>query len=90
MEKEILTKLYDTTKERSTSEEYDRLRRELSAEKEKFLQEIGEEKRVKLEKLTDIIYEMESILGKEDFCNGFSMAIRLIIECVYNEEGDNQ
>lgn len=89
MEKEILTKLYDTTKERSTSEEYDNLRRKLSLEKEKFLQEIGEEKETKLEKLTDIIYEMESILGKEDFCNGFSMAVRLFIECTY-KEGDDQ
>lgn len=89
MEKEILTKLYDTTKERSTSEEYDNLRRKLSAEKEKFLQEIGEEKETKLEELTDIIYEMESILGKEDFCNGFSMAVRLFIECTY-KEGDDQ
>ncbi len=69
MEKEILTKLYDTTRERSTSKEYDNLRKKLSAERERFLQEIGEEKETKLEKLTDIIYEMESILGKEDFCN---------------------
>lgn len=69
MEREILSRLYDTTKERATSTEYNQLRKEFEEKKEKFLGKVGEEYREQLEHLTDIIYEMDSILSKEDFCN---------------------
>ena len=55
------------------------------------MEKVGEDKRSELEHLTDIIYEMNSILGKEDFCNGFSTAVRLYIESTYNnDKGDDQ
>ncbi len=69
MEKDILSRLYQTTRERKTSEEYDNLRGELEKVKEEFLKKVGEDRRGELEQVTDKIYEMDSILGKEDFCN---------------------
>ena len=69
MEKDILSRLYQTTRERKTSQEYDNLRKELERTKEEFLKKVGEDRREELEKVTDTIYEMDSILGKEDFCN---------------------
>lgn len=69
MEKDILSRLYQTTRERKTSQEYDNLRKELERTKEEFLKKVGEDRREELEKVTDKIYEMDSILGKEDFCN---------------------
>lgn len=88
MEKETIIKLYDTTKERNMSSEYDNLRRYYSEESEKFLKKIGEENRAELEHLTNILHEMDDILSREDFCNGFSMAVRLFVESTYKEEGD--
>lgn len=69
MEKDILSRLYQTTKARKTSEEYDNLRRELTALEKEFLRKVGEDKLEELERITDKVYEMDSILGKEDFCN---------------------
>ena len=69
MEKDILSRLYQTTKARKTSEEYDNLRGELEKLQKEFLDKVGEDKRGELEQVTDKIYEMDSILGKEDFCN---------------------
>lgn len=69
MEKDILRKLYQTTREHKPSEEYNKLRGELEKVKEEFLKKVGEDKRGELEQVTDKIYEMDSILGKEDFCN---------------------
>jgi len=69
VEKDILSRLYQTTRERKTSEEYDNLRGELEKVKEEFLKKVGEDRRGELEQVTDKIYEMDSILGKEDFCN---------------------
>lgn len=69
MEKDILSRLYQTTKARKTSEEYDNLRGELEKLQKEFLDKVGEDKMEELERITDKIYEMDSILGKEDFCN---------------------
>ena len=33
---------------------------------------------------------MNSILSKEDFCNGFEMAVRLFIESIYKEREDQE
>lgn len=86
MEKEILTKLYQTTKERSTTEEYDNIRNAFSELKEQFLGKVGENQREELERITDILNELNDITSKEDFCNGFSMAVKLFVECIYNKE----
>ena len=80
MEKETIIKLYNTTKERKTSAEYDNLRKYFQEEKEQFLKKVGEEYQGELEHLTDILYEMDEILSREDFCNGFSVAVKLFVE----------
>ena len=67
VEKDILSRLYQTTRERKTSQEYDNLRKELEKVKEEFLKKVGEDRRG--EQVTDTIYTMNSILSKEDFCN---------------------
>lgn len=90
MEKDILSRLYQTTRERKTSQEYDNLRKELERTKEGFLKKVGEDRREELEKVTDTIYTMNSILSKEDFCIGFEMAIRLFIESIYKERDDQE
>ncbi len=91
MEKEVLSRLYETTNGRKPTKEYYNLNKELQEVKENFLEKVGEDKRAELEHLTDIIYEMNSILGKEDFCNGFSTAVKLYIESTYNnDKGDDQ
>lgn len=90
MEKDILSRLYQTTRERKTSQEYDNLRKELEKVKEEFLKKVGEDRREELEKVTDTIYTMNSILSKEDFCIGFEMAIRLFIESIYKERDDQE
>lgn len=69
VEKDILSRLYQTTRERKTSQEYDNLRKELEKVKEEFLKKVGEDRRGELEQVTDTIYTMNSILSKEDFCN---------------------
>lgn len=89
MEKDILGRLYQTTKARKTSKEYDNLRKELEELEKEFFKEVGEDKLEELERITDKIYEMDSILGKEDFCNGFSMAVKVIIGCIISK-GDDQ
>ena len=57
MEKDILSRLYQTTRERKTSQEYDNLRKELERTKEEFLKKVGEDRREELEKVTDTIYK---------------------------------
>lgn len=90
VEKDILSRLYQTTRERKTSQEYDNLRKELEKVKEEFLKKVGEDRRGELEQVTDTIYTMNSILSKEDFCIGFEMAIRLFIESIYKERDDQE
>lgn len=90
VEKDILSRLYQTTRERKTSQEYDNLRKELEKVKEEFLKKVGEDRRGELEKVTDTIYTMNSILSKEDFCIGFEMAVRLFIESIYKERDDQE
>lgn len=51
MEKDILSRLYQTTRERKTSQEYDNLRKELERTKEEFLKKVGEDRREELEKV---------------------------------------
>lgn len=90
VQREILSRLYETTKERKTSEEYDNLRGELERVREEFLKKVGEDRRGELEQITDTIYTMDSILSKEDFFNGFEMAVRLFLECIYKERDDQE
>lgn len=90
VEKDILSRLYQTTRERKTSQEYDNLRKELEKVKEEFLKKVGEDRRGELEQVTDTIYTMNSILSKEDFCIGFEMAVRLFIESIYKERDDQE
>lgn len=88
MNNDILSRLYQSTEERKTSEEYNKLRTKLEELKEDFLRKIGEDRRQELEKIIDKIYEMDSILSFEDFCNGASITMRYILECVYKERDD--
>ncbi len=90
MEKDILSRLYQTTRERKTSQEYDNLRKELERTKEEFLKKVGEDRREELEKVTDKVHEMDDVLGFEDFCIGFEMAVRLFIESIYKERDDQE
>ncbi len=69
MEKDILNRLYQTTKARKTSEEYNNLRGELEELEKEFFKKVGEDKLEELERITDKVHEMDDILGKEDFCN---------------------
>ena len=86
MEREILNKLYETTKENPTTAEYDELTEKLAEKKEKFLEEIGEDKLEGLEQVTEILFEMNDIDNQENFCEGFSMAVKLLIECLYQRD----
>mgnify|MGYP001147933597 CR=1 FL=1 len=69
MEKDILGRLYQTTREREPNKEYKDLAKKYTQEKEDFMKKIGENNRADLDQLTDTIYAMDNILGFEDFCN---------------------
>lgn len=90
MEKDTLRRLYQTTRARKTGEEYDNLRRELTTLEKEFLKKVGEDKLEELERITDKVHEMDDILGFEDFCIGFEMAVRLFIESIYKERDDQE
>ena len=82
MEKEVLTALYDSIKERETTEEYDNLRERYREIKKRFSKGFEEEKQEELEQLTETLVKLNDIESKEDFCEGFSMAVRLFVECM--------
>ena len=86
--KEILDRLYDTIKERPTTTNYNNLRKEYAEKKDKFLEKVGEQNEEELEDITNILHEMNNILSKQDFCEGFSIAVRLFVEATYKDEGD--
>lgn len=88
MDKEILSRLYEIAKELPVTDEYIRYKEEFAKERDKFLKIIGEQHRQELENLTDIISNMDNELCKQDFCEGFSIAVRLFIESTYKEERD--
>lgn len=69
MEKEILTALYHATEERTMTDEYCRVRSMVQELKENFIEKVGEQNREELDRLTDMINQLNDILGKEDFCN---------------------
>lgn len=88
MEKETLNKLYETTKGGSTPVEYDRLMEKYKEEKEKFLEKVGKENRSELERLTDILQDMENELTKQGFCEGASILVKLLVDCLYQSKED--
>lgn len=90
MEKDILRRLYQTTRARKTGEEYDKLREELAKLEKEFFDKVGEDKLEELERITDKVHEMDDVLGFEDFCIGFEMAVRLFIESIYKERDDQE
>ncbi len=85
MKKEVLSKLFETTRENKTSEEYNELRIELREMKEKFLEKVGKDRQEELEQIVEMVYRMNDILDFEDFCNGFSMAVKIFVEATYKE-----
>lgn len=89
MEKEILTKLYDTTRDLAPSAEYNRKSEEFVKARDLFLQDIATQNSNTLENLTDSQNSMNDELNKQAFCEGFSMAVRLFVESTY-KEGDDQ
>lgn len=91
MKKEILRRLYQTTRGRKISEEYKNICKELGEMEKEFLKKVGEDRLEELEQITDKVHEMDDILSFDDFCNGFSMAVRLfLIETIYKERDDQE
>lgn len=90
MKKEILRKLYQTTRGRKTSEEYKDMCKELQEMEKEFIKKVGEDRLEELEQITDKVHELDDILSFEDFCNGFSIAVRLFIESIYKERDDQE
>lgn len=90
VEKDILHRLYQTIREREPNEEYKNLAKEYSKEKEEFIKKIGENNRADLDKLTSTIYDLDNILSFADFCDGFEFCLRLFLECIYKNKGDDQ
>lgn len=86
MEKKILSAMYDGLLENlSPTQEYRRLQRKFEKERERFLNNIEEQDSQSLEKLTDVLYEMNDELNKQVFYEGFSLAVKLFIEATSKE-----
>ena len=80
--KEEILKLYERTKEDTPSLEYREKIRAFEEYKEEFLIRVGEQNRDDVEELTYLRDKANNELRMQDFDNGFSLAIKLIIEAV--------
>ena len=83
--KEEITKLYEQTKENIPSAEYKEKIRAFEEYREEFLIRVGEQIREDVEELTTLRDKANNILRNEDFNNGFSLAVKLIISAVSKE-----
>lgn len=90
MEKEILNKLFETTKELPPSTEYWNINKEFVKARDLFLQDIATQDGKSLEKLIDLQNQMSTELSRQAFCEGFSIAVRLFIEATYKERDDQE
>lgn len=89
MQKELTEKLYELTRDLPVTDEYIRRKEIFEKEKEKFLATVGEEYRRKLEDLTDKLHSANDELNRQMFCEGCSIAVRFLIECIYKEQRDD-
>ena len=81
--KNILCELYEKVMEELTpSSKYNHIEEKFINEKEEFLEQIGEENRDGLEKITDLVNAMYDEIDKQVFCEGFAIAMKLFIEAI--------
>lgn len=90
MEKDILNKLYELARNMPVTDEYIHRKENLVNETEKFLKIVGEEQRDNLGKVTDAIYDTNDELCRQNFCEGCSVAVRFLIECIYKGRDDQE
>ncbi len=83
--KEEIIKLYEQTKENPPSAEYKEQIRAFEECREEFLIRVGEQNREDVEELTTLRDKANNILRMQDFNNGFSLAVKLIIGAVSKE-----
>lgn len=83
--KDEITKLYEHTGEETPSAEYREKIRAFEEYREEFLIRVGEQNREDVEELTSLRDKANNILRNQDFNNGFSLAVKLIISAVSKE-----
>ena len=86
---EILSAMYDKILEEiPPTKKYNKLMKQFEEEEKKFIDNIAEQNAETLEKLLSIQFQADDELDKQIFAKGFSVAFKLFVELIYNEERD--
>lgn len=83
--KEVLEKMFEMVRELPPSKKYREKSRFFQLERDKFLKEIGESYKNKMEYLVDIHTDMNDELIKQAFLEGFSIAVKLFVNAMSME-----